>query len=66
MTASVVAVVTESRSKAAGSRLGFNSNGRYAQHGLLNERFIKRVSGPSPNSCWTPTACSIRPNAGRR
>ncbi len=45
MTASVVAVVTDV--KVDGKPVvgyGFNSNGRYAQHGLLNERFIKRVS----------------------
>src|SRR6266404_4090588 len=46
MTASVVAVVTDL--KVEGKPVvgyGFNSNGRYAQHGLLNERFIDRLSG---------------------
>src|SRR5579883_2784184 len=51
MTASVVAVVTDL--KVEGKPVvgyGFNSNGRYAQHGLLNERFIKRVSEARPES----------------
>ncbi len=29
---------------------GFNSNGRYAQGGLLRERFLPRRR----NRCWTP------------
>ena len=44
MTASVVAVVTDV--KRDGKKVvgyGFNSNGRYAQAGLLAERFIPRV-----------------------
>ena len=44
MTASVVAVVTDV--KRNGKRVvgyGFNSNGRYAQSGLLRERFIPRI-----------------------
>ena len=44
MTASVVAVVTDL--KVEGKPVvgyGFNSNGRYAQHGLLGERFIPRL-----------------------
>src|SRR5471030_2035604 len=51
MTASVVAVVTDL--KVEGKPVvgyGFNSNGRYAQHGLLNERFIKRVTDAKPGS----------------
>src|SRR6187455_3154981 len=51
MTASVVAVVTDV--KVDGKPVvgyGFNSNGRYAQHGLLNERFIKRASEAKPDS----------------
>ena len=68
MTASVVAVVTDL--KVEGKPVvgyGFNSNGRYAQHGLLNERFIKRVSRcQARRRCSTARACSIRPSAGRR
>ncbi|HEY0336115.1 MAG TPA: mandelate racemase, partial [Burkholderiales bacterium] len=44
MTASVVAVVTDV--VRDGQRVvgyGFNSNGRYAQAGLLTERFIPRI-----------------------
>ena len=44
MTASVVAVVTDL--EVEGKPVigyGFNSNGRYAQHGLLGERFIPRL-----------------------
>ncbi|MBN9488407.1 MAG: mandelate racemase/muconate lactonizing enzyme family protein [Alphaproteobacteria bacterium] len=51
MTASVVALVTDL--KVEGKRVvgyGFNSNGRYAQHGLLNERFIKRLLDAKPDS----------------
>jgi L-alanine-DL-glutamate epimerase-like enolase superfamily enzyme len=51
MTASVVALVTDL--KVEGKRVvgyGFNSNGRYAQHGLLNERFIKRLLEAKPDS----------------
>ena len=46
MTVSVVAVVTDVR--RGGRRVvgyGFNSNGRYAQSGLLRERFIPRLMG---------------------
>src|SRR5260221_8931514 len=46
MTASVVAVVTDR--KVDGKPVvgfGFNSNGRYAQPGLLRERFIPRLTG---------------------
>src|SRR5918996_844993 len=44
MTASVVAVVTDVMRE--GKRVigyGFNSNGRYAQAGLLADRFIPRI-----------------------
>jgi L-alanine-DL-glutamate epimerase-like enolase superfamily enzyme len=74
MTASVVAVVTDL--KVEGKPVvgyGFNSNGRYAQHGLLNERFIKRVSEARPESlldseglidpakCWTAMMANEKP-----
>jgi L-alanine-DL-glutamate epimerase-like enolase superfamily enzyme len=51
MTASVVAVVTDL--KVEGKPVvgyGFNSNGRYAQSGLLKERFIPRLLGAEPQS----------------
>src|SRR5215216_2009839 len=49
MTASVVAVVTDV--VRDGKRVvgyGFNSNGRYAQAGLLAERFIPRLMQAEP------------------
>jgi L-alanine-DL-glutamate epimerase-like enolase superfamily enzyme len=51
MTASVVALVTDV--KRNGRRVigyGFNSNGRYAQGGLLAERFIPRVMNADPRA----------------
>ena len=50
-----------------------NSAGRYAQHGLLNERFIKRVSEAKPDSlldgegllvpakCWKAMMANEKP-----
>jgi L-alanine-DL-glutamate epimerase-like enolase superfamily enzyme len=49
MTASVVAIETDVM--VEGRRVvgfGFNSNGRYAQQGLLRERFIPRLIGADP------------------
>src|SRR3712207_9450692 len=43
MTASVVAVTVEDGSGRSATGYGFNSNGRYAQPGLLRERFIPRL-----------------------
>lgn len=44
MTASVVAIVSDvTRNGKPLIGYGFNSNGRYAPHGLLNERFIPRL-----------------------
>src|ERR1700749_3845359 len=52
---------------------GFNSNGRYAQHGLLNERFIPRLSEAKPDSlldaeglidpakCWKAMMANEKP-----
>ena len=74
MTASVVAVVTDvtvDGKPVVG--YGFNSNGRYAQHGLLNERFIRRVSEARPDSlvdgeglldpakCWAAMMANEKP-----
>src|SRR4029453_18226337 len=51
MTASVVAVITD---HVVDGRpvvgFGFNSNGRYAQHGLLGERFMPRLQLADPES----------------
>lgn len=43
MTASVVAVAVEDGAGRRATGYGFNSNGRYAQPGLLAERFIPRL-----------------------
>src|SRR4029079_9483438 len=74
MTASVVAVVTDL--EVEGKPVvgyGFNSNGRYAQHGLLNERFIKRVTDAKsdslldgdglidPAKCWKAMMANEKP-----
>src|SRR5260370_264274 len=74
MTAWVVAVVTDL--KVEGKPVvgyGFNSNGRYAQHGLLNERFINRLSGAKadslldaeglldPAQCWKAMMANEKP-----
>jgi hypothetical protein len=49
MTASVVAVVTDVvRDGAPVIGYGFNSNGRYAASGLLNERFLPRLREADP------------------
>lgn len=51
MTASVVAVVTDViRDGKPIVGYGFNSNGRYAQQGLLAERFIPRLMDAEPSS----------------
>ena len=50
MTASVVAVVTDViRDGRLVTGYGFNSNGRYAQSGLLKDRFIPRVLEAEPS-----------------
>ena len=52
MTVSVVAVVTDViRDGRPVTGYGFNSNGRYAQSGLLKDRFIPRVLEAEP-SCY--------------
>jgi L-alanine-DL-glutamate epimerase-like enolase superfamily enzyme len=45
MTASVVAITVEDGAGKKATGYGFNSNGRYAQPGLLAERFIPRLQG---------------------
>lgn len=44
MTASVVAVTVEDGAGRSATGYGFNSNGRYAQPGLLAERFVPRLA----------------------
>jgi L-alanine-DL-glutamate epimerase-like enolase superfamily enzyme len=44
MTASIVAVTVEGHGGRRATGYGFNSNGRYAQPGLLAERFVPRLT----------------------
>ena len=63
MTASVVAVVTDVRRD--GRRVvgyGFNSNGRYAQPGLLAERFIPRIMQASPETLLDDDRANLDPH----
>ena len=54
MTASVVAIETDLLVEGRPvTGYGFNSNGRYAQHGLLNERFIPRLRQAKPDQRGT-------------
>ncbi len=51
MTASVVAVITDQvRDGRPVVGYGFNSNGRYAASGLLNERFLPRLREAEPDA----------------
>jgi L-alanine-DL-glutamate epimerase-like enolase superfamily enzyme len=51
MTASVVAVITDqTRDGRPVVGYGFNSNGRYAASGLLNERFLPRLRAADPDA----------------
>ncbi|HYC43977.1 MAG TPA: mandelate racemase/muconate lactonizing enzyme family protein [Burkholderiales bacterium] len=63
MTASVVAVTTDV--VRDGKRVvgyGFNSNGRYAQSGLLAERFIPRVMQADPASLVDDAGTNLDPH----
>jgi L-alanine-DL-glutamate epimerase-like enolase superfamily enzyme len=63
MTASVVALVTDV--KKGGKPVigyGFNSNGRYAQVGLLGERFIPRVMNADPRSLLNDDGTNLDPH----
>jgi len=63
MTASVVAVVTDV--KRNGKRVvgyGFNSNGRYAQSGLLRERFIPRIMAARSSDLVNDTGDNLDPH----
>ena len=63
MTASVVAVVTDVvRDGRRVVGYGFNSNGRYAQEGLLNERFIPRIMGAPPESLLNEAGDNLDPH----
>ncbi len=63
MTASVVAVVTDVvRDGRRVIGYGFNSNGRYAQAGLLAERFIPRVMEAAPAALLTEDGSNLDPH----
>src|SRR6056297_873485 len=62
MTASVVAVITDqTRDGRPVVGYGFNSNGRYAAAGLLDERFLPRLREADPDSLLTDTGDSLDP-----
>ncbi len=63
MTASVVALVTDVvRGGKPVVGYGFNSNGRYAASGLLNERFLPRLREASPGSLLTDAGDNLDPH----
>ena len=63
MTASVVAVVTDvKRDGKPVIGYGFNSNGRYAQCGLLAERFIPRVMNADPGTLLNEQGDNLDPH----
>jgi L-alanine-DL-glutamate epimerase-like enolase superfamily enzyme len=63
MTASVVAVVTDViRDGKPVVGFGFNSNGRYAQRGLLAERFIPRLMQAPPGALLNEEANNLDPH----
>lgn len=63
MTASVVAVVTDvKRDGKFVTGYGFNSNGRYAQAGLLRERFIPRLMEAPPESLVNDAGDNLDPH----
>lgn len=62
MTVSVAALLTDV--KRGGGRVvgfGFNSNGRYAQRGLLRERFIPRLEAAAPESLLNEEGTNFDP-----
>ncbi len=63
MTASVVAIVTDvMRDGKPVIGYGFNSNGRYAASGLLNERFLPRLRDADPESLLENTGDNLDPH----
>ena len=63
MTASVVAVVTDvKRDGKFVTGYGFNSNGRYAQAGLLRERFIPRLLEAPPETLVNEAGDNLDPH----
>jgi L-alanine-DL-glutamate epimerase-like enolase superfamily enzyme len=63
MTASVVALVTDvKREVKSVIGYGFNSNGRYAQEGLLAERFIPRIMNAEPRTLLNDDGTNLDPH----
>lgn len=63
MTASVVAIVTDVvRDGRPVVGYGFNSNGRYAASGLLNERFLPRLREAAPDSLLDDSGTNLDPH----
>ena len=64
MTISVVAVETDvGREGKPAVGYGFSSNGRYAQGGILRERFIPRIMAAEPKSLIDETNDNLDPFA---
>ena len=64
MTTNVVAIETDmERDGEPVIGYGFSSNGRYAQPGLLNERFTPRLMAAEPKSLLDETGENIDPHA---
>jgi L-alanine-DL-glutamate epimerase-like enolase superfamily enzyme len=64
MNASVVAIESDViRNGKTVTGYGFNSNGRYAQSGLLRERFIPRLLGADPAALLSPDRGNLDPEA---
>ena len=62
MTISVVALITDvTRGGKPVIGYGFHSNGRYAQGGILRERFIPRVLGDVPDSLLDASGDNLDP-----
>jgi L-alanine-DL-glutamate epimerase-like enolase superfamily enzyme len=63
MTVSVVAVITDVvRNGKPIVGFGFNSNGRYAQQGLLRERFIPRLKEAKPDDLVNAAGTNLDPH----
>jgi D(-)-tartrate dehydratase len=63
MTASTVAVVSDvMREGRPLAGFGFNSNGRYAQGGLLRERFIPRLLSADPDELLEDSGANLDPS----
>ncbi len=62
MTVSIVAIVTDVvRDGARVVGYGFNSNGRYAQGGILRERLIPRIMAAAPGDLLDDTGDNLDP-----